>query len=304
VHAIVDHSAEPFLQDLTTAVRARAEELGRRVYTIAESDLNDPRVITPREQFGLGFDTQWTDDFHHALHVLLTGEQSGYYAGFGMVSDLARVMTDGYLYTGQHSPYRGRKYGLKPSTRNGAQFVVCAQNHDQVGNRMNGERLSALVPRERLRVAAAAVILSPFIPMLFMGEEYGETAPFQYFTSHGDPDLIEAVRRGRREEFDDFDWVGEPPDPHDEQTFLRSKLRWHQADESLRALYRDLLRLRREHQALRSLDLDAVHIAASDETGVLVVRRGDVTVVLNFSGEKRTAAGLKVEPWDFAVRAV
>jgi maltooligosyltrehalose trehalohydrolase len=304
VHAIIDHSAEPFLQDLTTAVRARAEELGRRVYTIAESDLNDPRVITPREQFGLGFDTQWSDDFHHALHVLLTGEQSGYYAGFGKVSDLARVTTDGYLYTGQHSPYRGRKYGLKPSTRNGAQFIVCAQNHDQVGNRMNGERLSALVPRERLRVAAAAVILSPFLPMLFMGEEYGETAPFQYFTSHGDPDLIEAVRRGRREEFDDFDWKGEPPDPHDEQTFLRSKLRWQQADDSLRALYRDLLRIRREHAALRSLDLDAVRTAANDETGVLVVRRGDVTVVLNFSGERRTAARLKVEPWDFAVRAV
>src|SRR5205823_6336887 len=162
---------------------------------------------------------QWIDEFHvdalrvDAVHALLTGEQAGYYAGFGKVSDLARVLTDGYLYTGQHSPYRGREYGLKPQTRNGAQFVVCAQNHDQVGNRMNGERLAALVPREKLRLAAAAVILSPFIPMLFMGEEYGETAPWQYFTSHGDPDLIEAVRRGRREEFEEFEWEGEPPDP-------------------------------------------------------------------------------------------
>src|SRR5204863_8434075 len=147
---------------------------------------------------------------------------------------------------------RGRKYGLKPHTRNGAQFVVCAQNHDQVGNRMNGERLAALVPRENLRLAAAAVILSPFLPMLFMGEEYGDTAPWQYFTSHGDLDLIEAVRRGRREEFDDFDWHGEPPDPHDEATFLRSKLQWHRQDESLRVLYRDLLRVRRETPALRA----------------------------------------------------
>ena len=134
-----------------------------------------------------------------------------------------------------------------------------------------------------------------------MGEEYGETAPWQYFTSHGDADLIEAVRRGRREEFDDFDWEGEPPDPHDEATFLRSKLRWDRPDESLRALYRDLLRLRREHPALRSLDLDAVRTEANDETGVLIVRRGDVTVVFNFSDQERVAAGVRVGAWDFAM---
>jgi maltooligosyltrehalose trehalohydrolase len=302
VHAIVDHSAEPFLQDLTLAVRTRAELLGRRVYTFAESDLNDPRVITSREQLGLGFDSQWSDDFHHALHALLTGEQDGYYLGFGKVSDLARVLTDGYLFIGQHSPYRGRKYGRKPATRDGAKFVVFAQNHDQVGNRMRGERLSALVPREKLRLAAAAVILSPFIPMLFMGEEYGESAPFQYFTSHGDADLIEAVRRGRREEFDDFDWEGEPPDPHDEETFLRSKLQWDQPDPSLRDLYRDLLRLRRETPALRTLDLDAVTVEGDDETGVLVVRRDDVMLVLNFSDRERVVAGETMAGWDFAVR--
>jgi maltooligosyltrehalose trehalohydrolase len=302
VHAIIDHSAEPFLQDLTNAVHARAKELRRRVYTIAESDLNDPRVITPAEQLGLGFDTQWSDDFHHALHAVLTGEQSGYYCGFGKVSDLGRVMTDGYLYIGQHSTYRGRKYGLKPATRNGTRFVVCAQNHDQVGNRMNGDRLAALVPREKLRLAAAAVVLAPFIPMLFMGEEYGETAPFQYFTSHGDPDLIEAVRRGRREEFDEFAWEGEAPDPHDEATFLRSKLRWNRQDDSLRALYRELLRLRRDTPALRTLDLDAVETEANDDAGVLIVRRGGATIVFNFSGEERSAAGVRVGAWDFALR--
>ncbi len=301
VHAVVDHSAEPFLQDLTTAVRARAETLGRRIVSIAESDLNDPRVITPRAQLGLGFDTQWSDDFHHALHALLTGERAGYYLGFGRVSDLARVMNDGYLFIGQHSPYRGRKYGLKPATRDGAQFVVCAQNHDQVGNRMAGERLAALVPRQKLRLAAAAVVLSPFVPMLFMGEEYGETAPFQYFTSHGDADLIEAVRRGRREEFEEFEWEGEPPDPHDEATFLRSKLQWERQDTTLRDLYRHLLRLRRENPALRALDLDAVETEADDELGILVVRRHGVTIVFNFSDEPRVVEERTVPAWDFAI---
>jgi maltooligosyltrehalose trehalohydrolase len=296
VHAIVDHSAEPFLQDLTTAVRERAEELGRRVYTIAESDLNDPRVITPKDDLGLGFDTQWCDDFHHSLHVLLTGENDGYYEGFGKVSDLARVLTAGYLWTGQHNAYRGRKYGAKPKTRNGAQFVVCAQNHDQVGNRMMGERLAGLVSPEKLRLAAAAVILSPFVPMLFMGEEYGETAPFQYFTSHSDEQLIEAVRKGRREEFDDFQWEGDPPDPHAEETFNRSKLR-REKNESLRNLYRDLLRLRRETPSLRTLDLDVVETEANDATGVLVVRRGGATIVFNFSDQEREDVG----PWDFGV---
>src|SRR5205085_10531548 len=156
------------------------------------------------ESFGLGFDTQWSDDFHHSLHAILTGESDGYYEGFGRVSDLGRVMETGYLFVGQHSAYRRRRYGLHPKTTDGAKFVVCAQNHDQVGNRMHGDRLAALVRPEQLRLAAAAVILSPFLPMLFMGEEYGETAPWQYFTSHGDPDLIEAVRRGRRQGFADF----------------------------------------------------------------------------------------------------
>jgi maltooligosyltrehalose trehalohydrolase len=288
VHAIVDHTAEPFLQDLTTAVRERAAALNRRVYTIAESDLNDPRVITPKAGLGLGFDAQWCDDFHHSLHSLLTGEKDGYYAGFGRTSDLARAFTTGYLYTGQHSPYRGRKYGLMPKTRDGKQFIVFAQNHDQVGNRVAGDRLSALRPG-KLRLAAAAVVLSPFIPMLFMGEEYGETAPFQYFTSHGDPDLIEAVRKGRREEFDDFDWAGEPPDPHAEETFNRSKLS-RQEQDGLRALYRELLRLRRETPALRSLDLDAVKTQADDERATLLVKRGDTLVALNFSDREQTIA--------------
>jgi maltooligosyltrehalose trehalohydrolase len=298
VHAIIDHSAEPFLQDLTTAVRERAPKLGRRIYSIAESDLNDPRVITPKESLGLGFDSQWSDDFHHALHALLTGEKAGYYIGYGSTSDLTRVIATGYHYTGQHSVYRGRKYGHMPKTKDGAQFVVYAQNHDQVGNRMHGERLSTLVSPEKLRLAAAAVILSPFLPMFFMGEEYGETAPFQYFTSHSDEDLIDAVRRGRREEFDDFEWKGDAPDPHDAETFRRSKMSW-KGDPSLRSFYRELLRLRRETPALRSLDLSAVETQIQDD--VVLVRRGDTLVAFNFSDKERTVEGHTLAAWGYGV---
>ena len=291
VHAIVDHSAQPFLQDLTRAVRARGEELGRRVYSIAESDLNDPRVITPADRLGLGFDTQWNDDFHHSLHAILTGESDGYYEGFGRVSDFARVFENGYFFVGQHSTYRGRKYGEQPNTRDGRKFIVYAQNHDQVGNRMLGDRLTAIVAYDKLKLAAAAVVLSPFIPMLFMGEEYGEKAPFQYFTSHSDTDLIAAVRKGRLDEFDDFNWEGEPPDPDDEATFLRSKLRWeslaHDEHRMLRRLFRELLRIRRETPALRRLDLDSLETQPDDEHASLLVRRwsdrDQALVAFNFS---------------------
>jgi maltooligosyltrehalose trehalohydrolase len=297
VHAIVDHSAEPFLQDLNVAVHERARRLGRTICSIAESDLNDPRVITSREQLGLDFDSQWADDYHHSLHVLLTGEQDGYYQGFpARVSNLARVLETGYLYVGQHSVYRGRKYGLRPKTKSGAQFVVSMQNHDQVGNRMLGERLSDLASFDQVRLAAAAIVLSPFIPMLFMGEEYGEKSPFQYFTSHSDEGLIEAVRKGRLEEFDDFAWEGQPPDPHDEETFHRSKLNWSLLDRpehaSIQRWYQKLLALRRETPALRSLDLASLEARADDTRQVLLVRRwaegSHVLMAFNFSDKAQT----------------
>ena len=297
VHAIIDTSAQPFLQDLNTAVHACADQLGRRVLSIAESDLNDPRVITPAGQLGLDFDSQWMDDFHHSVHTLLTGEQDGYYQGFPpRVSNLARVYTTGYFYIGQYSEYRLRKYGQKPKTTNGAQFVISMQNHDQVGNRMLGERLTTLVSQQKVRLAAAAMIFAPFLPMLFMGEEYGETAPFQYFTSHGDPDLIEAVRKGRHEEFDDFLWQGQPPDPHDEETYTRSRLNWslrdHGEHAELRQFHQLLLATRRDMPALRSLDLESVAARADDDKQVLLVRRwsGDDQVLLafNFSAETQT----------------
>ena len=296
VHAIVDHTAQPFLQDLCSAVHDRAQKLGRQIYMIAESDLNDPRVITPPEKLGLGFDTQWNDDFHHSLHTLLTGEKDGYYIGYGKVSDLARVLKQGYLYTGQHSVYRARRYGLDPHTSDGAKFVVCAQNHDQVGNRMMGDRLAASLNPDQLKIVAAAVVLSPFIPMLFMGEEYGETAPFQYFTSHSDKDLIEAVRKGRREEFDDFEWKGEPPDPHSEDTFRGSRLNWdligRKGHADLHRLYQHLLRLRREVPSLRTLDLSRVETHVDEERRVLLVRRWSdseqTLVAFNFSGSEQS----------------
>lgn len=278
VHAITDTAALPFLEELTAAVHRRGEELGRRVFVIAESDLNDPRLIKPRELGGYGMDAQWTDDFHHALHALLTGERTGYYHDFGTVRHLARAFREGYVYTGQYSAYRRRRHGRPPGRFPGHRFVVFAQNHDQVGNRAQGERLSVLVPFSGLKLAAAAVILSPFIPLVFMGEEYGETAPFQYFTSHTDPELVKAVREGRREEFAGFGWEG-VPDPQDEATFRRSRLQHDLRAEGrhrvLYELYGVLIRLRRELPALAEPDREMLEIGVYGRERVLFVRNGD-----------------------------
>ena len=194
-------------------------------------------------------DAQWSDDFHHALHVLLTGEKTGYYADFGTVEDLGKVMRDGWLYAGQLSHFRKRRHGNSPTGIATHQFVVFNQNHDQVDNRAGGERIADLVDLESLKMAAGVTLLSPFVPLLFMGEEYGEMQPFQYFTSHGDQDLIEAVRKGRRDEFAAFGWT-EIPDPQSEATFERSKLNYRATDKPqhriLRNFYRDLIALRKK----------------------------------------------------------
>lgn len=249
VHAIYDASAKPFLEELAEAVEGLSESMGRKLYLIAESDLNDVRIIRPRELGGFGIDAQWCDDFHHALHALLTGEKHGYYIDFGKVPQLAKSFKEGYVYTWEYSAFRRRHHGSQSKERPAHQFVVFSQNHDQVGNRAIGERLSALVSFEALKLAAGAVILSPYIPMLFMGEEYSETSPFLYFTSHSDPDLIEAVRKGRTEEFARFDWPFDVPDPQDASTFERSKLKPHLRKEKshdvLLRYYRELLRLRK-----------------------------------------------------------
>ncbi|MGQ9571881.1 MAG: malto-oligosyltrehalose trehalohydrolase [Dehalococcoidia bacterium] len=292
VHAIIDHSAVAFMEDLAETVHCRAEELNRPIYLIAESDLNDARLVRPRELGGYGLDAQWNEDFHHALHALLTGERMGYYQDFGGLVHLARAFTEGFVYSGQYSPYRQRRHGSSSRDLPSHRFVVFAQNHDQVGNRMLGERLSQLVPFDKLKLAAAAVILSPFTPLLFMGEEYGETAPFQYFVSHSDANLVEAVRRGRREEFKAFDWEGKVPDPQDEGTFRRSKLNRSLGEEGhhrvLLGFYQELLRLRKALPALASLSKEQTEVVPYNEERVLFLRRwsgdSDVFVVLNFAG--------------------
>ena len=225
IHGVFDQSAVPFLQELTKEVRCVAHTNRRRVWVIAESDLNDPRVLLPASDQGLGMDGQWNDDFHHALHAVLTGESDGYYRDFGQIEHIRQALDCGYVYSGQYSPYRKRRHGAPLGPDLCRRLVVFSQNHDQVGNRQQGERLAELVSQEKYYLAAGAVLLSPFVPLLFMGEEYGEKAPFLYFTSHSDDELIERVRQGRQREFSDFSWPGDTPDPQATETFRRSCLR-------------------------------------------------------------------------------
>src|SRR5690606_5683570 len=220
---IYDFSAKPFLSELAEAIEHDRARLGRRTHLIAESDLNDARIILPRERNGYQLDAQWSDDFHHAVHTLLTGESTGYYVSFGNIEQLATCFRDGWCYSGQYSPARKRPHGNSADQCSAKQFVVCSQNHDQIGNRMLGERLITLTDFASAKLAAATVILSPFVPLLFMGEEYGETAPFLYFTSHGDENLVQAVREGRKAEFAEFARHAEPPDPQSRATFEQSR---------------------------------------------------------------------------------
>ena len=225
---------------------------------IAESDLNDAvRLVLPPKYGGMGLTAQWTDDFHHCLHCLLTGESTGYYADFGRLDQMRKAFHSGFVYTGEYSPVRGRSHGNSPERVEGSQLVVFSQNHDQIGNRMRGERLGSLVSFEAQKLAAGLVLLAPFLPLLFMGEEYGEDAPFLYFVSHSDPEVIAAVRKGRNEEFQHFFGDDGPPDPQAEETFERSKLRRALRVEDrhrlLWELYRELIGLRTRRPALALL---------------------------------------------------
>ncbi|MEW6173272.1 MAG: malto-oligosyltrehalose trehalohydrolase [Bacillota bacterium] len=277
IHAIVDTSAVTFLEDLAEAVHRQAQRLARRIYVIAESDLNNARIIQPRVEGGYDLDAMWSDDFHHSLHALLTGERIGYYQDFGPLRLLDTALRQGYVYTGEYSIYRRRRHGNRPRMCTADQFVVFSQNHDQVGNRAGGERLSVLVSFSDLKLAAGMVLLSPFLPLIFMGEEYGETAPFQYFTSHSDPELIEAVRKGRREEFAAFNWEGEVPDPQDRSTFRSSRLnfelRLHGRHKVLLELYRLLIRLRRQLPALSASDTGNMDVFIREDKHVLSFQR-------------------------------
>jgi maltooligosyltrehalose trehalohydrolase len=296
VHAILDFSAQPFLGELAQAVHEQAERLNRKIHLIAESDLNDTRLIHSREFGGFGLDAQWNDDFHHALHTLLTNERTGYYQDFGEIRHLVKAFREGFVYSGDYSLYRRRRHGNSSRDVPALRFVVFAQNHDQVGNRMLGDRLSDRFSFERLKLAAGVVLLSPFIPLLFMGEEYGEEAPFQYFVSHSDPGLIEAVRRGRRKEFATFQWEEEPPDPQDEMTFLRSKLNHKLRHEKQHGLllevYKELIRLRQTLSPLGLLSQDQMEAIGFEKEKTLFIRRWkgneEIVILYHFDDSQRS----------------
>jgi len=291
VHAILDHSALNFLEELAERVHEQGTALNRRVYVIAESALNDTRVIRPPELGGYGLDAQWNDDFHHSLHTLLTKEHEGYYVDFGDFQHMAQAFSEGFVYSGHYSVNRGRRHGNSSRGIPSVKFVVFAQNHDQVGNRMLGERLSHLVSFEACKLASGIVLLSPFVPLLFMGDEYGEKAPFQYFVSHSDKDLIEAVRRGRKEEFASFKWSAEPPDPQSEETFRRSSLNHALKKEpchrALLEYHKELIRLRSTLPALRSLSKEKMDVVTFEDDRILAVRRwngnNEVLAIFNFN---------------------
>jgi maltooligosyltrehalose trehalohydrolase len=285
VHAIVDTSAVHILEELAAETRTLAAELGRPLWLIAESDLNDPRLLWSREAGGYGLDAQWSDDFHHALHAVLTGERTGYYADFGRVADVARALRHGYVYGGRRSEHRNRRHGRPATGLEGHRFLGYLQNHDQVGNRATGDRIDVAAGHALQKVGAALVLTAPFVPMLFQGEEWAASSPFQYFTDHSDPELGRAVREGRRGEFESFGWdPAEIPDPQAPGTWLRSRLRWEERESpphsEMERWYRSLIDLRTRYPELRDGRLvETVH--ADEDARSLWLRRGRVVVAAN-----------------------
>lgn len=300
VHAIYDASPRHILAEIQQAVQREAARAGRTALVIAETSANDARLVHPAQRGGYALDGIWSDDFHHSVHTLLTGQRDGYYLDFGQPRHLAKALAAGFVYDGCYSPFRQRRHGSSAADIEPHKLIVCIQNHDQVGNRARGERLAALVPPAAQRLACGLLLLSPYTPLLFMGEEYGETRPFPFFCSFGDAALVEAVRRGRREEFAalDFHWQSDIPDPQDFATFQSAVLQWtwpeatHHA--GLRRLYADLLRARRAWPALAHPGPTTAEILASasdgpaPEVSVLVLQRGaspSLLAAANLSGQ-------------------
>ena len=307
VQAIYDFGARPILAEIQDAVQWEAAGAHRPVHVIAESNQNDVRLVHPKDRGGLGLDGVWSDDFHHSVRSLLTGERDGYYLDFGEPAHLAKALNDVFVYDGCYSEFRRRLHGSRVGTADRTRFVVCVQNHDQVGNRARGDRLSTIVPPATQRLACGLLLLSPCVPLLFMGEEYGEQRPFPFFSSFGDPGLIEAVRRGRREEFAAlaFQSGAEIPDPQDPETFAAAKLAWAwpegSAHAQLRQLYQDLLAARRRWPGLR----DRRHTRARllDDPGskgpaLLVLQRGGddgLMAVANLTMRSVSTAALELD---------
>ncbi len=278
IHAIYDNSAYPFLRELSDTVKNFSVAKDRPFYLIAESGLNDLKVINDLTPGDFNMHSQWSDDFHHVLHALLTGEKNGYYIDYDAVGQLEKFFRHGQIFTGEYSEFRKRRFGNDTSLMPPERFTVCAQNHDQTGNRMMGERLSQLVSFESQKLAAGITLMSPFLPLLFMGEEYGEDNPFQYFVHHNDPNLVEAVRKGRKREFREFRWKGEVPDPQDIETFNRSKLDWNKQREGryekLLSFYKQLIQWRKEKK-LGVTPWKHVHPASDDELRLFSLLRDE-----------------------------
>jgi maltooligosyltrehalose trehalohydrolase len=292
IHAFFDTSAVPFLEQLEGEVKRLEAHVGRSLVLIAESDLNDPRVVMPPEAGGYGIDAQWSDDFHHALHAVLTGERAGYYQDFGALADLARALENAFVYDGKPSHFRGRPHGRKPEGIPGWRFLGYLQTHDQVGNRAQGERSSHLLSVQRLKIGAALVLCAPFIPMLFQGEEFAARTPFQYFTNHDEPELAQAVSEGRRREFAAFGWkAADIPDPQDPETFLRSKLNWIEPQQAphagLLAWHKQLIALRRSVPDFADGRPDQMDVRFSESDQWLTFRRGQHVIAVNFARETR-----------------
>ena len=307
VHALVDDRATHLLEELSVEVEALGAQLHKPLFLIAESDLNDARMVTPREAGGRGLQGQWADDVHHALHVTLTGETSGYYTDFAGLDVLAKVLRDVFLHDGQWSSFRGRGHGRPvPPTVPGHRFVTYLQDHDQVGNRARGDRLSMTASDGLLQIGAALLLTSPFTPMLWMGEEWGARTPWLFFSDH-QGELGEAVRRGRREEFASHGWdTDDVPDPQAERTFLRSKLDWSELDDERSAAlldwYRTLIALRRSRPELTDGRRDRVRVTYDEQARWIVVQRGAVAVACNLSSE-RGAVPLPGAPVDVLARS-
>jgi maltooligosyltrehalose trehalohydrolase len=300
VHAILDTSAVHFLEQLACEVAELQAQTGRDLALIAESDLNDPRIVRPREIGGYGIHAQWSDDFHHALHCVLTGERSGYYHDFGSLADLAKALQRAFVYDGRYSAFRQRRHGRPPIGLSGHSFLGYLQTHDQVGNRAKGERSSHLMSLGRLKIAAALVLTAPFLPMLFQGEEWGAKSPFLYFTDHQDPELGRNLTEGRRREFTAFGWNPEEiPDPQAVKTFERSKLDWSERDEEphagLWAWHRRLIKLRREIPTLSDGRLNQVRVSFDETSKWFVVKRGAVVIACNLNPSKQRVPA-EIEP--------
>ena len=305
VHAIKDFSATHILKEIRLRVDELMQQTGRKNYLILELDLNDTKFIDPIQKGGFGADAQWIDEFHHALRVTTGQEKTGYYSDFNGLEHLAKAYRDAYVYDGQWSPHRKKFFGVKAEENPGKQFIVFSQNHDQIGNRMLGERASQLLSFEKQKLMAAAVVLSPYLPMLFMGEEWSEPHPFQYFVSHTDSDLAEAVRKGRREEFAAFHVQGEAPDPMAEETFNNSKLQWHLMEDgrhkAMLNYFKRLLALRKSEPALKSLNRKAFSVEVNRDNKTLTLHRwhdeGKIVCLMNFAEEVSVAYLANATEW-------